>query len=245
MDQKTVVLVTGANTGLGYQIIRALCSSDRAYEIVVGGRSLVRAQQAAKDVVAEFPSTQSQAWPLSIDIEDDDSIKGAYHEIETKFGKLDVLVNNAGMHPGEYHEEFRLSLSLSLGAQFDPQFQSGRLTMRQAWNQSWNVNVVGTQIMTTIFVPLLLKSHKPRLVFITSGTSTLAGTENPAAPINKVPPKGWPKQGLTPQQNVPAYRSAKTGMNMMMRYANAISYRKTVREHMLTEPDATGSGTVC
>ena len=89
--------------------------------------------------------------------------------------------------------------------------------MRQAWNVSWNVNTVGTQIMTATFAPLLLKSHDPRLLFMTSGTSTLTGTENLALPINKVSAAGWPKTTLTAQTNIPAYRSSKCGMNMMMR----------------------------
>ena len=67
--------------------------------------------------------------------------------------------------------------------------------------------------MTSTFMPLLLASSKPRLLFITSGTSTLAGTEDMALPVNQYPPAGWPKPGFS----VPAYRSAKTGMNMMMR----------------------------
>ena len=91
--------------------------------------------------------------------------------------------------------------------------------MREAWNASWNVNTTGTQIITATFIPLLLKSQTPRLVFMASGTSTLTGTENFQAPINKTPAVGWPKTGLTFQNNIPAYRSAKCGMNMMMRGA--------------------------
>ena len=87
------------------------------------------------------------------------------------------------------------------------------MTMRQMWSQSWNVNTVGTQVMTSVFMPLLLRSSNPRLVFITSGTSTLAGTDNLALAVNRYPPKGWPKSNFS----VPAYRSSKTGMNMMMR----------------------------
>ena len=67
--------------------------------------------------------------------------------------------------------------------------------------------------MTHTFVPLLLKSTDPRLLFITSGTSTLTETEDQKIFLNKVPAKGWPKQGFS----IPAYRSSKTGMNMMMR----------------------------
>ena len=81
------------------------------------------------------------------------------------------------------------------------------------WNQSWDVNTTGTQIMTSVFVPLLLQSPSPRLLFITSGTSTLEGTENLALAVNQIPPKGWPKSS----SSIPAYRSSKTGMNMMMR----------------------------
>lgn len=85
--------------------------------------------------------------------------------------------------------------------------------MREMWNKSWAVNTTGTQILTHTFVPLLLKSSDPRLLFITSGTSTLAGSEDTAIMMNKSPDKGWPKQ--TPA--VSAYRSSKCGMNMMMR----------------------------
>ncbi len=90
--------------------------------------------------------------------------------------------------------------------------------MRQMWNQSWNINTVGTQIMTSVFMPLLLQSNNPRLLFITSGTSTLDGTENLALLFNKYPPKGWPKNNFDGNSlSVAAYRSSKTGMNMMMR----------------------------
>ena len=87
------------------------------------------------------------------------------------------------------------------------------MTVRDMWNKSWNVNVTGTHIVTETFAPLLLKSSQPRLVFITSGTSTLTEHNNMAMPINRAPPKGWPKQAF----NVTAYRAAKTGMNMMVR----------------------------
>jgi len=85
--------------------------------------------------------------------------------------------------------------------------------MREVWNKSWNVNTTGTQILTQSFAPLLLKSSDPRLIFIASGTSTLAEHENTTLAVNKSPAKGWPKDGFS----VAAYRSAKTGMNMMMR----------------------------
>jgi NAD(P)-dependent dehydrogenase (short-subunit alcohol dehydrogenase family) len=85
------------------------------------------------------------------------------------------------------------------------------MTIRDVWNQSWNVNVTGTYILTTTLAPLLCRSAQPRLLFITSGTSTLTEHDNLALAINKSPAKGWPKQEFA----ISAYRSAKTGMNMM------------------------------
>ena len=105
------------------------------------------------------------------------------------------------------------SLLTAVGAQFDQQLAASQMEAREMWNQTWNVNTTDTQILTSTFAPLLLESADPRLLFITSGTSTLTGTENQALPINHAPAKGWPKTGFS----VPAYRSAQTGLNMLMR----------------------------
>lgn len=66
--------------------------------------------------------------------------------------------------------------------------------------------------MTHAFVPLLLRSTNPRPLFLTSGTSTLGGAEH--AIVDKAAAKGWRRKEGT---SVAAYRSSKTGMNMMMR----------------------------
>jgi NAD(P)-dependent dehydrogenase (short-subunit alcohol dehydrogenase family) len=99
MADRRIVLITGANTGLGYQIIRALTGSDRAYEILLGGRSIEKAKKAAEDARAEFEDSQSRIYPVQIDIEDDGSITALFNEVKEKFGKLDVLINNAGNTP--------------------------------------------------------------------------------------------------------------------------------------------------
>ncbi len=87
------------------------------------------------------------------------------------------------------------------------------MSMREMWNKTWAVNTTSTQVLTNTFVPLLLKSPDPRLLFITSGVSTLAESEHSKLRIDTSPPKGWPKQ----VNFFPAYRASKTGMNMMMR----------------------------
>ncbi|KAJ5913107.1 hypothetical protein N7504_001990 [Penicillium tannophilum] len=186
-----IVFITGANTGIGFEIVKALAASDQSYIVLMGGRSLEKAQNAAA-TVQDLPESSSQFVPIQVDIEHDDSIKQAFHEVQTKFGRIDVLINNAG-------------------AQFDRQID--QIGEREMWNRTWNVNVTGTQILTSTFAPLLLESADPRLLFLSSGTSTLDGTENQMVPVNRVPAKGWPKTGIS----LPAYRSAKTGLNMLMR----------------------------
>ena len=94
MAGKNVVLVTGANTGLGFQIARALCSSETPYEVLVGGRSLAKAEQAVKSLKNEYPTSNAQ--PIQIDIADDASIAYAFEHVKGKYGKLDALINNAG-----------------------------------------------------------------------------------------------------------------------------------------------------
>lgn len=97
MAQQEVILITGANTGLGFQMVRALCQSERAYSIIVGGRSLEKIEKAIKAVVTEFPSSPSKLSVLQIDIEHDDSIKAAFDTVNSNFGRVDALVNNAGI----------------------------------------------------------------------------------------------------------------------------------------------------
>ena len=97
MSSQEIILVTGANTGLGFQIIRALCSSDKPYHILLGGRSLPKVHEAIRAATREFPSTRSKLSPLQVDIEDDDSIQKAFEDIQSEFGGIDVLINNAGL----------------------------------------------------------------------------------------------------------------------------------------------------
>ncbi len=94
----------------------------------------------------------------------------------------------------------------------DYQLRDGQLDTREAFNRSFNTNVASTHLFTQAFIPLLLASKSPRLVFISSGISSLTTHDDQAYPINHNPPAGWPKP-WTP--NVTTYRTSKTAGNMM------------------------------
>lgn len=96
MSEPEIVLITGGNTGLGFEIVRALSKSERAYNIILAGRSLPKVHEAIKSIQGENPSSRSKLSPLQVDIEQDDSIIKAFEQVQAEFGKVDVLLNNAG-----------------------------------------------------------------------------------------------------------------------------------------------------
>lgn len=197
MADKKIILITGGNTGLGLEIVRALAKTSTPYEIIIGCRTPAKGEEAISTVKAESPNTASAFSIILVDLESDASLEAAVKELESKHGKLDILVNNGGASFG----------------------QAGNLSIRDTYNKSWDVNVTGTHVLTTLAVPLLLKSSDPRLIFITSGTSSITETDPEKYPflarINTAPPAGWPK---APEVfGIASYRSAKAGLNMLMR----------------------------
>ena len=95
------VLVTGANTGLGLEVVRSLMDSPTPYTILLGSRNIARGETATETLRKEYPDSRSTVEMIQIEMTDDDSITRAVETIENSHGRLDVLVNNAGLHhPG-------------------------------------------------------------------------------------------------------------------------------------------------
>ncbi|WWC61900.1 uncharacterized protein I303_104486 [Kwoniella dejecticola CBS 10117] len=191
----TTVLITGANGGIGYQTALALLQSSQTYKIFLGARSAEKANEAIRTLKEQIPDSKCQQVPVIIDIEDDRSIADLYTKIKSETETLDVLINNAG-------------------ANFDQQTSKIGLTPREMFNKTWDLNVTGSHLLTTQFAPLLVKSDNARLIFLTSGLSSIAQSENDKVPFNAVPPAGWPKDF---SREYPAYKSVKVGLNMLMR----------------------------
>lgn len=92
-----IILITGGNTGLGLEIVRALCRSPESYKILLAGRSLEKATAAIEKLASKQLNGSTTVEPIQLDVEDDESINSAFKFVEEQFGRLDILVNNAGI----------------------------------------------------------------------------------------------------------------------------------------------------
>jgi NAD(P)-dependent dehydrogenase (short-subunit alcohol dehydrogenase family) len=86
-----VALVSGANRGIGREVARQLV--ERGYKVVVGSRDLARGEAVADEL-------GEGATAVQLDVTDDESVRAAVSSVERDFGRLDVLVNNAGVTDG-------------------------------------------------------------------------------------------------------------------------------------------------
>ena len=87
METTPVALITGANTGIGLQVAKDIAG--HGFTVLVGSRDLGRGQAAA-----DIPGG---AHALQLDVTDSAWIAAAAARVRSEFGRLDVLVNNAGV----------------------------------------------------------------------------------------------------------------------------------------------------
>src|ERR1700710_1992395 len=96
METAETILITGGNAGLGLEIVRALCKESIPYKIIIGSRDRVKGEEASAQLLKDIPQTRSTLSVVQIDVLSDASIEGAVDYVTTTYGKLDVLINNAG-----------------------------------------------------------------------------------------------------------------------------------------------------
>lgn len=96
MSSPRIVLVTGANSGIGYETVKALIESGQVYHVLVGARSQEKAQSTVEALGNDVASSKSTIEPLVVDLHSDESIKKAFEQVESSHGRIDTLINNAG-----------------------------------------------------------------------------------------------------------------------------------------------------
>lgn len=94
---RPIVFITGANTGIGLEAVKALVASANPYRVLLGSRSVEKGEQAIQQLQSEFPESATTLELVQVDLASDDSIKAAFEAVSAKHDHIDVLVNNAGM----------------------------------------------------------------------------------------------------------------------------------------------------
>lgn len=143
-----ITFITGANKSLGFETARRLTSL--GHTVLLGARDPERGQAAATELGARF---------VQIDVTDDTSVAAAVADIEAREGRVDTLINNAGV-PG-------------------PAVPAEQLTAADA-SHVFETNVVSIVRVTTAFLPLLRKAQHPAVVNVSSGMGSQALTHDPA-----------------------------------------------------------------
>ena len=129
-----VVLVTGANKGIGYGIAKHLGLS--GWKVIIGARDEQRAVKAISDLKAQGIDVLS--W-VNIELKDLDGINKAVKEINERFPELTLLVNNAGI-PGDMSVD-------------------SAHTEISVIRETLDVNFIGTFALTKALIPLIAKNN--------------------------------------------------------------------------------------
>ncbi|WP_405163442.1 SDR family oxidoreductase [Nocardia sp. NBC_01499] len=155
MSEQTIALVTGANKGIGYEIAAGL--GNLGWRVGVGARD----EQRREAAVEKLRAAGADVFGVPLDVTDDASVTAAAELIEERFGRLDVLVNNAGITGGMPQEPTRVAPATVLAAV--------------------DTNVIGVIRVTNAVLPLLRRSAAPRIVNMSSTVGSLTRQTTPGA----------------------------------------------------------------
>ena len=150
MKNGKVALITGANKGLGKEIARQL--GLRGYTVVLAARNEAAGHAAA----AELATAGCDVRAVRLEVTNPDDIAGVVRYLDQTFGKLDVLVNNAG-----------------IALEWD-----GQPTNVDKVRRTLEVNLVAPYAITAALVPLLSRSDDARVINQSSMLGSLGTAEN-------------------------------------------------------------------
>jgi len=155
-SMKKVALVTGANKGIGLEIARQLAEAGVA--VIMGARNLQRGQDAASDLEKAGLAVEA----IKIDLTDEATIISATEKIAAKYGRLDILMNNAGI--------------------VDTEDGPPSLGSTAATRRLMETNFLGTLAVTQAMLPLLRRSKAGRIVNLSTTLGSLAINGDPTSP---------------------------------------------------------------
>ena len=160
---KLVILVTGSNRGIGRELVAQL--ADSGHTVLLAARRRDAAAEAAEELTAHRPTRT--VVPVELDVNNPESVTRAADTVRSRFGSLDILVNNAAIH----FDAFQNATDADLGIVAE----------------ALQTNLVGTWRVIQAFLPLLRSSDTPRIVNVSSEQASLErmGTGAPAYRTSK------------------------------------------------------------
>ena len=144
-----VALVSGANRGIGFEVARQL--SERGMTVLLGARDFDKGLHAAR----KLAGAAGEVIAVQLDVTRQDEVDALARWIEVTYGRLDVLVNNAG---GHYDHDAEAST---------PDLASVR--------DALDTNLFGAWRVSSAMLPLMRKHGYGRIVNISSGCATASG----------------------------------------------------------------------
>ena len=163
-----IALITGVSRemGLGYETAKQL--ADKGYKVIITAREFEKVKELADKI---------NVTAMALDITNDQSVQQLANDFEKQFGKLDVLVNNAGAFFDQDNEPL-----------------SGDM---QFIKDAFDTNLLGAWRMIKAFEPLLQKSESGRIVNVSSGAGSFGDPVfGLANHFSKVPVYGITKLAL-------------------------------------------------
>jgi NAD(P)-dependent dehydrogenase (short-subunit alcohol dehydrogenase family) len=159
-----IALITGANKGIGFETARQLGSQDMT--VLVGAREEERGRAAER----ALREGGADAHYVQLDVTDTKSIQQAAEGIDAEYGRLDVLVNNAG--------------TASVARRGYPPSQTSLEDMRAVYE----INVFGVIAVTNAMLPLLRRASAARIVNVSSEVGSITAQGDPAHPLGQMRP---------------------------------------------------------
>jgi NAD(P)-dependent dehydrogenase (short-subunit alcohol dehydrogenase family) len=147
-DTQKVALITGANKGIGFEVARLLAAA--GWTVLVGARN----ESMGREAVTRLQADGLNADFIHIDLNDRESVKKAAQAALARFGKLNLLVNNAGIAPAGDGPPSTVDIG--------------------AMESAMRTNYIGTVAVTQAMLPLLKRAVKAQIINVSSELGSIS-----------------------------------------------------------------------
>ena len=158
---KKIALITGANKGIGFETARQL--GKLGVSIIAASRNKERGIAAVEKLHTEGIDAEF----LQLDVDNDAEIQFAFEFIQNKYGKLDILINNAGIQVE--HGDWGVNNTPTIS--------------EKALRETFDTNFFQVVKLTNTLLPLIRKSEAGRIVNLSSILGSLTLHSDPSSPI--------------------------------------------------------------